>query len=87
LTFQSLELCSEFYKFYAKIKGFGVRENGSHQSRIDGHPTSRIYKCSAEGLREQKHVDNSEQVRAPKPLSRCLCEGEMRFKWISDVDH
>ena len=23
--FKSLELCGEFYKFYAKIKGFGVR--------------------------------------------------------------
>jgi len=87
LRFKSLELCGEFYKFYAKIKGFGVPENGSCKSRIDGHLTSRIYKCSAEGLREQKHVDNPKRVRAPKPLTRCLCEAEMRFKWIRDVDY
>ena len=74
-------------QIYAKIKGFGVRENGSRKSRIDGHPTSRIYKCSAEGLREQKHVQNSERVRAAKPLTRCLCEAEMCFKWIRDVDY
>jgi len=87
LRFKSLELCGEFYKFYAKIKGFGVRENSSYKSGIDGHPTSRIYKCSAEGLREQKHVDNSKWIRAPKPLTRCLCEAEMHFKWIRDADY
>ena len=86
LRFKSLELYGEFYKFYAKIKGFGVQENGLRKSRVDGHPTSRIYKCSAEGLREQKHVD-SQQVRAPKPLIRCLCEAKMHFKWIRDVDY
>ena len=68
LRFKSLELCGEFTKFFAKIKGFGVRENGSRKSRIDGHPTSRIYKCPAEGLREQKHVQNAERVRVAKPL-------------------
>jgi len=87
LRFKSLELCGEFYKFYAKIKGFGVRENGARKSRVDGHPTSRIYKCSAEGFRDQKHVQNSERVRTPKPLTRCLCEAQMRFKWIRDVDY
>ena len=87
LRFKSLEICGEFYKFYAKIKDFGVRENGSRKSRIDGHPTSTIYKCSTEGLHEQKHVQNSERVRAVKPLTRCLCEAEMRFKWIRDVDY
>ena len=58
LRFKSLELCGEFYKFYAKIKGFGVLDNGSRKRKVDGHPTSRIYKCSAEGLRDQKHVQN-----------------------------
>ena len=27
LIFKTLELCGEFYKFYAKIKGFGLRKN------------------------------------------------------------
>jgi len=80
LRFKSLELYGEFYKFYAKIKGFGVQENGSHKSRIDGHPTLRIYKCSLEGLREQKHVYNCKWIRAPKTLTRCLYKVEMRFK-------
>ena len=81
LRFKSLELYGEFYKFYAKIKGFGVQENGSHKSRIYGHPTSRIYKCSAEGLCEQKHVQNYERVRVPKLLTdayvklRCVSNG------------
>ena len=43
-----------------------MRENVLRKSRIDGHPTSRIYKCSADGLCEQKHEHNSERVRAPK---------------------
>jgi len=80
-------LYGEFYKFYAKIKGFGVQENGSRKSRIDGHPTLRIYKCSLEGLREQKHVYNCKWIRAPKTLTRCLYKVEMRFKWIKDVDY
>ena len=46
LRFKTLELYGEFYKFYAKIKGFVVMENNSCKSRIDGHHTSRIYKCS-----------------------------------------
>jgi len=87
LRFKCIELCREFYKFYAKMKGFEVRENGLHKSRIDGHPTSKIYKCSAEGLCEQKHVDNPKQVRAPKPLTKCLCEAEIRSKWIKDADY
>ncbi|KAJ8443296.1 hypothetical protein Cgig2_015774 [Carnegiea gigantea] len=63
-----------------------MKENGSRKSRIDRHPTSRIYKCSAEGLREQKHIDNPDRVRKPKPLTRCLREVEMHFKWIRDLD-
>jgi len=62
LRFKSLEFCGEFYEFYAKIKGFGVRKNSSRKSRIDGHPTSRIYKCFAEGLCQQKHIAKSERV-------------------------
>ena len=87
IEIQNSGVSSEFYKFYAKIKGFGVRKNDSHKSRIDGHPTSRIYKCSAKGLWAQKHIDNPDRVRKPKPLTRCLCEAEMHFKWIRDLDY
>jgi len=64
-----------------------VQKNGSCKSRIDVHPTSRIYRCFAEGLHEQKHIDNSEGVKEPKPLTRCSCEVDMRFKWIRDLDY
>lgn len=87
LRFKTLELCGEFHKFYVKIKGFGVRENDSRKSRIDGHPTSRSCKCSAEGLCEQKHIDNPNMIREPKHLSKYFCEAEIHFKWIRDIDY
>ena len=87
LRYKTLELYGEFYKLYTKIKGFGVRENGSCKSRIDSYSTSRIYKCFVEGLREQKHIDNLDWVKEPKSLTKCLCETEMRFKWIRDLDY
>ena len=31
LRFKTLELRGEFYKFYARIKGFGVRKNDSRK--------------------------------------------------------
>ena len=62
-------------------------KNGSHKGRIDGHLTSKIYTCSAEGSCDQKHIDNAEQVRELEPLTRCSCEVDMQFKRIKDIDY
>ena len=66
LTFKFLNLCCEFYKLYAKSKGFGIQEKTACKSRTDGHLTSKIFKCSAKGLRLQKYLNNPNRKRKLK---------------------
>jgi len=80
LIFKSLNLCCEFYKLYAKSKGFGMQEKTACKSRTDGHPTSKRFKCAAKGLHLQKYVDNPNRKKKPKELTRCNCKAEIRFK-------
>ncbi|KAJ8421812.1 hypothetical protein Cgig2_009395 [Carnegiea gigantea] len=73
--FKTLDLGHEFYKKYAKVQGSRVREAGICKSRRDGHPTSTLFKCSAEGVRLAKHVDNTDRVRKAKDETRFDCKG------------
>ena len=69
LIFKSFDLCCEFYRMYEKLKGFGVREKSVSKSRADGHPTSKILKCSAKDLCLQKYMENCDRERKPKELT------------------
>jgi len=74
--FKTLDLGHEFYKKYAKVQGFGVWKDRIPKSRRDGHPTSS-FKCSAEGVRLAKYVDNTERVRKAKDEIHFDCKAEI----------
>ena len=74
-------------KKYAKVQCFRVRKDAISQSGRDGHPTSTSFKCSAEGVRLSKHVDNTEAVWKAKDETRFGCIVEIWFKWISETYH
>jgi len=87
LKFKYLDLFCEFHEMYAKLKGFGVREQSACKSRTDGHPTFKILKCFAEGFRLQNYPKNRDRKKKPKELIPFDCLGEIRFKWIKDADN
>ena len=87
LTFKSLELCEEFYRMYAKLKGSRVRRNVLCKSRTNRHPTSRMFKCSAEGMRRKKFLQNPDKKKKTKELTRFSYYAVIRSKWIKNVDH
>jgi len=66
LISKSFDSCEEFYRMYAKSKGFGVRRNGVCKSGTDGHPTLRLFKCSAKGMCLEMYLKNSDKKRRPK---------------------
>jgi len=70
LVFKSLDLCEKFYKMFANLKGFGVQNKGACKSRTNEQPTSRIFKCSTEGARLQKYLNNPNKKRKAKDLTR-----------------
>lgn len=80
LIFKFWDLCEEFYKNVCKIKRFYNLEKGARKSRIDGHRTSRIFKCSVEGTRLEKFLENPDEKRKPKELTRCNCYASIQIK-------
>ena len=71
----------------AKVQGFRVQKDGIRKSKRDGNSTSTSFKCSVEGVRPAKHVDNTERVRKAKAETLFGCKAEIRFKWIRETNH
>uniref|UniRef100_A0A803MWY6 Protein FAR1-RELATED SEQUENCE n=1 Tax=Chenopodium quinoa TaxID=63459 RepID=A0A803MWY6_CHEQI len=81
LSFRSHRTCIQFYRMYAKVKGFGIRCKHTTTSKIDGHPTSQNLWCNREGFREAKNLNRPDRKRKEKAVTRCGCNASISFKW------
>ncbi|XP_021721099.1 protein FAR1-RELATED SEQUENCE 5-like [Chenopodium quinoa] len=81
LSFRSHRTCIQFYRMYAKVKGFGIRRKHTTRSKIDGHPTSQKLWCNREGFREDRHLNRPDRKRREKAVTRCGCNASISFKW------
>ncbi|KAL2936939.1 Protein FAR1-RELATED SEQUENCE 5, partial [Bienertia sinuspersici] len=86
LEFSSHSNCIQFYKMYARVKGFGIQNKHPNYSKLDGHITSQLIWCSREGLRAARYLEKKDGKCKEKPISRCGCRAFINFKWDYRTD-
>ena len=83
LTFESLDEAQQFYKKYARVNGFGIRMDDIYKNR-HGEALSRRMVCSAEGKRDEKHIENPMRQREHRSLTRTGCKAGLRVRKNKD---
>ncbi|KAL4383302.1 hypothetical protein GQ457_15G015820 [Hibiscus cannabinus] len=87
LKWKSIEDCIEFYKIYAKVKGFGVRMGQLVKSRKDGHLVSKKMLCRKEGHREERWINLPDRKRKQRPMCKTGCEARIKFKFDEEYQY
>ena len=82
--FGSEEEGYNYYNAYARSKGFGVRKEELTRKSGTNIAFRRLYVCCKEGYRARKHIEKTERVRTPRPLSRCGCGARMEIELRMD---
>ncbi|XP_040372470.1 protein FAR1-RELATED SEQUENCE 5 isoform X2 [Rosa chinensis] len=84
VKFVTVEAAETFYYTYAKAMGFDVRKDDKRTSARTGRVTIRKWVCSAEGERLEKYMDNNNNVRMPKKLTRCHCPCLFKVRYFKE---
>ncbi|KAK7257487.1 hypothetical protein RIF29_31506 [Crotalaria pallida] len=77
LRFVDNEVAFEFYRRYAKRRGFGVRRNQVKRGK-DGVLLWQSFACSSEGFRSAVHIGRENRQRSERRLTRCGCKAMFR---------
>ncbi|KAL2931510.1 Protein FAR1-RELATED SEQUENCE 5, partial [Bienertia sinuspersici] len=51
----------QFYKMYAKVKGFGIRHKHPNYNKLDGHITPQLIWCNREGFRVVRNLEKKDR--------------------------
>ncbi|KAL6210062.1 hypothetical protein ACLB2K_021000 [Fragaria x ananassa] len=82
-----MEEAESFYYAYAKVMGFGVRQNYKRLSTITpGKITSLRLVCSAQGQRDVERMTNKKRVRRQKKETRFNCPCLFKVRYLNNID-
>ncbi|KAL6131147.1 hypothetical protein ACLB2K_069525 [Fragaria x ananassa] len=85
--FKTMEEAESFYYAYAKVMGFGVRQNYKRLSTITpGKITSLRLVCSAQGQRDVERMTNKKRVRRQKKETRLNCPCLFKVRYLNNID-
>ncbi|KAL6126253.1 hypothetical protein ACLB2K_074304 [Fragaria x ananassa] len=85
--FKTMEEAESFYYAYAKVMGFGVRQNYKRLSTITpGKITSLRLVCSAQGQRDVERMTNKKRVRRQKKETRFNCPCLFKVRYLNNID-
>ncbi|KAL6213014.1 hypothetical protein ACLB2K_018229 [Fragaria x ananassa] len=85
--FKTIEEAESFYYAYAKVMGFGVRQNYKRLSTITpGKITSLRLVCSAQGQRDVERMTNKKRVRRQKKETRFNCPCLFKVRYLNNID-
>ena len=77
--FSDLQVAYEFYNFYGKVNGFGIRRHKVGRTRtVEKKILWQTFVCCRHGHRETKYLHNTDRKMDPKPLTRCGCQAQLR---------
>nr|XP_011470682.1 PREDICTED: protein FAR1-RELATED SEQUENCE 5-like [Fragaria vesca subsp. vesca] len=85
--FKTMEEAESFYYAYAKVMGFGVRQNYKRLSTITpGKITSLRLVCSAQGQRDVERMTNKKRVHRQKKETRFNCPCLFKVRYFNNID-
>ncbi|TVU20398.1 hypothetical protein EJB05_36605, partial [Eragrostis curvula] len=76
-TFRTKEEFYQFYNYYAKGKGFGIRKDKVRKRPGTDEVVWRRYLCSCHGYRDDDYFDREDRIREPRKLTRCGCPASL----------
>ncbi len=84
MQFDTLGDAERFYLAYARCHGFGIRMDALLKNK-HGEPTARRMVCSAQGRRDEKHIEKSARMREHKSLTRFVCKAGLRVRFVKET--
>ena len=82
LTFESVEEAHQFYKAYSMEMGFDIRFHNKREDCKTGKVRMRRWVCSSQGTRDIKHIQKTDRIREPKPITRFNCKAAFRVNFV-----